>query len=288
MNPSFKKAFVCGWPIAHSRSPQIHQFWLKQFQISGSYEKIAVKPEDFVNFLQTIKADGYCGGNVTIPHKETALACVSRTDDAATKIGAVNTLWLEEGEWVGGNTDWLGFTANLDECAPGWDKPEKLERPAVILGAGGAARGIVYALVMRGFKDIVLVNRTIEAAQRLALDFSLPSPVVSLSDLDQVSGDLSLLINTTSLGMDGKQPLPDSVVRLIGRVSKKTIASDIVYIPLETEFLAKARHAGLVSVDGLGMLLHQAVPGFQQWFGVKPEVTSKLRNLVISGIEGHK
>lgn len=280
MAERMKKAFVTGHPIAHSRSPKIHGFWLKQYGIDGSYEPIDVAPDDFAGFLAGLQAQGFRGGNVTIPHKETAFALVQRRDDAAEEIGAVNTLWFDDGILCGGNTDAHGFAANLDEHAPGWAQ----NGPAVVLGAGGAARAIIHSLKTRGVKDIRIVNRTLSRAQELAHRFGAGVSAHGMDATDELLGDAGSLINTTALGMHGNEGLAADPARLPGHA----IVTDIVYVPLETPLLAAARQRGLKTVDGLGMLLHQAVPGFEHWFGMRPQVTPALREMIVADLEGVK
>jgi shikimate dehydrogenase len=271
------KAFVTGFPIKHSRSPLIHGFWLNALGIDGSYEPIEVKPEDFAAFAASLAENGFAGGNVTIPHKEAAHAAADSLDAAATAIGAVNTLWFENGKLRGGNTDAYGFAANLDDYAPGWDNADT----ALVLGAGGASRAVIHALLSRGFSKVTVVNRTASRADELAAHFG---PAVSASGWDGAQervADAGLIINTTSLGMSGHDD--DGGFPLDLRVaSKGAIATDIVYVPLKTPFLKGAEEAGLRTVDGLGMLLHQAVPGFERWFGQKPEVTAALREHILA------
>lgn len=273
---STPNAFVCGHPIAHSRSPLIHGHWLETLGIAGSYRAVDVAPEAFPAFLASFGENGFVGGNVTIPHKEAAFALAERRDAAAEAIGAVNTLWLEDGVLCGGNTDAYGFAANLDEQAPGWERLG----PALVLGAGGAARAVVHALQRRGVRDIGIVNRTAERAAALAASFGGGVTAHGLEAYGELAADAGLLVNTTSLGMkDGRlaadpQALP-----------AHALVTDLVYVPLETPLLAAARRHGLATADGLGMLLHQAVPGFERWFGVRPDVTPELRALVTADIE---
>ena len=269
-----KKAFVTGHPIAHSRSPRIHGHWLEKYGIDGSYGAIDVAPTEFAAFLAGLRKNGYRGGNVTIPHKEVAFARVERRDEAAEMIGAVNMLWLDDGVLWGGNSDWIGFAGNLDEHAPGWDK----NGPAVVLGAGGASRAVIHALKVRGVRDIRIVNRTLARAQELADRFG--ADVTAHGAVRGLLGDAGLLINTTALGMHGDTTLAADPAGLPGHA----IVSDIVYVPLETPLLAAARARNLKTVDGLGMLLHQAVPGFERWFGKRPEVTPELRNMIVADI----
>lgn len=280
MAERLKKAFVTGHPVIHSRSPKIHGFWLRRYGIDGSYEAIDVAPENFSEFLTGLGEGGFCGGNVTIPHKEAAFALAQRRDDAAEEIGAVNTLWFENGILHGGNTDAHGFAANLDEYAPGWTQ----NGPAVVLGAGGASRAVIHALKKHGVNDIRVVNRTLARAQELRDRFGEGVSAHSLAAAGELLGDAGLLVNTTALGMHGNEGLAADPARL----PEHAIVTDIVYVPLETPLLAAARQRGLKAVDGLGMLLHQAVPGFEHWFGKRPQVTPELRALVVADLGGSK
>ena len=274
-------AFVIGYPIRHSRSPLIHGYWLQQAGLQGRYDAIEVAPADLSSFVAALKdgSSGLVGGNVTIPHKEAVLALVDDVDDIARQIGAANTLWLEDGRLMATNTDSHGFAANLDEHAPGWDAG----RTAVILGAGGASRAVIHAVLSRGFEKVGVVNRTVERAKALMDSFG---PCVAAYGMDELYGLLAaadLFVNTTSLGMDGLEvPDIDFTVMADG-----ALVTDIVYIPLETPILAMARRQGMRTVDGLGMLLHQAVPGFAKWFGLIPEVTPELRRLIVKDMETH-
>ncbi|MDR3374738.1 MAG: shikimate dehydrogenase [Ancalomicrobiaceae bacterium] len=265
------RAFIVGWPVAHSRSPLIHGYWLKQFDLAGSYERVAVAPADIGTFLAEMPASGFVGGNVTVPHKEAAFAAASRRDAVATLLGAANTLWMEGGQLCAGNTDAIGFLANLDASAPGWDAADGR---AVVLGAGGAARSVVWALLSRGL-DVAVVNRTVSRAEELVARFG-GGRAYDWDALPGLLGDAGLLVNTTSLGMHGHAAAPVDLAPLPG----EAFVSDIVYVPLETPLIAAARAGGYRTVDGLGMLLHQAVPGFERWFGVRPQVTAELRALV--------
>jgi len=265
-----KKAFVIGHPIAHSRSPLIHGTWLAEYGVNGSYEAIDVSPDALPGFFERLRAGEFAGGNVTIPHKEAVFVLCDHVDDLARKIGAVNTLIFRDGKVHGTNTDYLGFLGNLDAGAPGWD--ERLENIAV-LGAGGAARAIIVALQNRGVGHIHLFNRTLATAVRLAEElggnisaheygfFNVPAPV------------LQLVVNTSAVGMHGTRF--DEID--LSRLPNSAVVTDIVYTPLETPLLADAKAQNLRTVDGLGMLLHQAVPGFAAWFGVTPQVTPQLR-----------
>ncbi|WP_054311922.1 shikimate dehydrogenase [Mesorhizobium sp. 1M-11] len=270
------KAFVIGHPIAHSRSPKIHGHWLKTYGIAGSYEAIDVAPADLPAFLSALAERGFSGGNVTIPHKEDVFATVKRRDAAAEQIGAINTLWLENGELCGGNTDAHGFAANLDEHAPGWAS----NGPVLVLGAGGAARAIIHALKERNVGDIRVVNRTKARAEELRDQFGASVSAHGSEAIAELSADAGLLINTTALGMHGNEGLPADPAGLPAHA----VVTDIVYVPLETPLLAAARLRGLKTVDGLGMLLHQAVPGFERWFGKRPEVTPELRAIIVADL----
>ncbi len=270
-----KKAFICGWPVAHSRSPVIHRYWLRQLGIKGDYLKQPVQAENLPDFLKNIANKGFVGGNVTLPHKEQAFALADVVDQHARALGAVNTLWLEDEKLHGSNTDGYGFLANLDQHAKGWD--ERNDMAAIVLGAGGAARAIVHAIQSRGFSEIHLINRTRSRAVAIAGHFSRGITPHIWEELPALMPNCALLVNTTSLGMDGKAELEIDLAPL----PKKCLVSDIVYMPLETALLKQARALGLKNVDGLGMLLHQAVPGFEKWFGARPVVDDALRRLVI-------
>ncbi|TPL82702.1 shikimate dehydrogenase [Mesorhizobium sp. B2-3-14] len=276
MAETSKKAFVTGHPIKHSRSPMIHGHWLAKHGIDGSYQAIDVAPENFAEFLATLQANGYRGGNVTIPHKEAAFAGAARRDHAADEIGAVNTLWFEDGTLWGGNTDGHGFAANLDDHAPGW----AANGPAVVLGAGGAARAVIHALKARGLGDIRIVNRTLARAIELRDRFGAGVSAHPLAATGELLRDAGLLVNTTALGMQGNGDLAADPRDL----PAYAVVNDIVYVPLETPLLAAARARGLKTVDGLGMLLNQAVPGFERWFGVRPKVTAELRALIVADL----
>ena len=271
---TLRRACVMGHPVAHSRSPMIHGYWLKTLGIEGAYELKDLPPEEFGSFVQNLKGHGYVGGNVTIPHKEAAYRLVAARDAAAESVGAVNTLWLENGRLLGGNSDTHGFIANLDERAPRWDVPGCR---AVVLGAGGAARSAVYALRERGV-EVHVVNRTAARAEELAKRFgALPATWNSVSRL---LGDADLLVNCTSLGMAGKEPLEIDLAPL----KPGAVVYDVIYVPLETALLAQARRRGHRTVDGLGMLLQQAGFGFRKWFGGDPQVTPELRAMLEADI----
>jgi shikimate dehydrogenase len=264
-------ACLIGWPAAHSRSPLIHHYWLRTLGIEGGYVIEAVPPDEFKDFLFRLSLRGFVGANVTIPHKERALA-LSKPDARARAVGAANTLWFADGDLCSTNTDVEGFINNLDAWAPGWDSVED----ALVLGAGGSARAVLFGLLERGIKRIHLVNRTVARAQALADQFGERVNPVARDELGVLLPRAGRLVNTTSLGMKGQPPLEIDVARL----PPHAVVVDNVYVPLETPLLAAARAQGLRTADGLGMLLHQAVRGFELWFGRRPEVTAELRALV--------
>lgn len=274
-------AFVTGWPVKHSRSPIIHRYWLKKYGIAGDYRAEAVEPTGFADFIAALKqpASIFRGGNVTIPHKEMALALADRPDELAQEIGAANTLWMADGALHAMNTDSYGFTANLDQARPGWDRAST----AVILGAGGASRAVIQSLRDRGLSEIHVVNRTLPRARELSDRFGSHVIAHAWEELQEVLVGAGLFVNTTSLGMDGSAaPMID-----FGRLASDALVTDIVYVPLKTPFMLQAEEQGFDTVDGLGMLLHQATPGFEKWFGARPEVDSDLRALVVADLEKH-
>jgi shikimate dehydrogenase len=271
------KACVIGWPVAHSRSPLIHRFWLERLKIAGSYESAAVAPPDFPAFLRGLARQGFVGGNVTLPHKQTAFALCDAPTATAARLKAVNTLWIEAGKLWGDNTDAAGFLGALDQDAPGWNANPGT---ALVLGAGGAARAIVHALQLRGARRIFLANRTRARAAEIAAGFGTPVEVVDFGDLPDAMEGAGLFVNTTSLGMRGQPPLNLDLAPLPAHA----VVSDIVYVPLETSLITAAKTRGLRTVSGIGMLLHQAVPGFERWFGIRPHVTGELRGLVEADI----
>jgi len=272
-----RAACVIGWPVRHSRSPLIHGYWIAQYKLDAVYRCEEIAPEAFADFLSRLASHGYAGANITIPHKEAALA-MSEPDDRARAVGASNTLWYENGRLHSTNTDVEGFTANLDACVPGW---EQRAGEAVVLGAGGSARAIVYGLIERGIGKIQVVNRTPERAEALRARFGPAVQPAHGSALPHLLTRAGLVVNTTSLGMAGQPPLAIDLAPLPGHA----VVADLVYAPLETPLLAAARARGLATADGLGMLLYQAVRGFQLWFGVRPEVTPQLRAVVETDLE---
>jgi shikimate dehydrogenase len=266
-----RAACLIGWPAAHSRSPLIHHYWLRTLGIEGGYVIEAVPPDEFYDFVLRLSIRGFVGANVTIPHKERALA-LSAPDARARAVGAANTLWYEDGELRSTNTDVEGFINNLDASAPGWDKADD----ALVLGAGGSARAVVFGLVERGIKRVHLVNRTMERARALADQFGASVLPATWEAIDELLPRAGLLVNTTSLGMHGQPALEIDV----GLLPQNAVVADLVYVPLQTPLLVAARARGLKTADGLGMLLHQAVRGFELWFGQRPTVTPELRALV--------
>ncbi|EJF90983.1 shikimate dehydrogenase [Bartonella tamiae] len=313
------KAFVVGYPIGHSRSPHIHQTWLERYQCEGSYESLEITPQYFPKFLKNLKKHQFCGGNVTLPHKHVAFQIAEKKDDVSIMIGAANTLWYENEILCAGNTDAYGFSKNLDDYAPGWAGDV-----AIVLGAGGASRAVIYALKKRGFERIYLYNRTFSRAQELVDHFGAPLHAYEWQKRQEFLPEADLIVNTTPLGMttspinsfditknkQSKNSLNSTTfdhddmsfhseqtsknlhydnfeaLNLIDFDSAKSslLVTDIVYTPLQTPFLCQAQAYGLKTVDGLGMLLHQAVPGFEHWFGIKPKVDDDLRMKILRNI----
>lgn len=271
MTEGHKSVCIIGYPVAHSRSPLIHNYWIKQLGLDAEYRREEVTPDKLADFVKNLRDHGYVGANITVPHKEAVLA-LTAPDERARAVGAANTLWYDDGTLRSTNTDVEGFLANLDSATPGWDRG--LEN-AVVLGAGGGARAVIFALLAREVQRVYLVNRTIERAKALQKQFG---PRVKSAAWDEITGLLGgagLLVNTTTLGMVGQPRLEINL-----RCPASLVVADLVYTPLETKLLSVARERGLRTADGLGMLLHQAVRGFQLWFGVKSEVTAELRALV--------
>lgn len=264
-------ACLIGWPAAHSRSPLIHKYWLKSFDIDGDYRTEAVEPAAFADFIGGLKARGYSGANVTIPHKEQALA-LSMPDARARAVGAANTLYFNNGALQSTNTDVEGFIGNLDASAPGWDSADEV----LVLGAGGSSRAVIFGLIERGIRRVHLANRTASRTQLLADQFGAQVQPLAWDAVAGVLPRVKLLVNTTSLGMKGQPPLDIDV----GALPAGATVADLVYVPLETDLLKAAKARGLKTADGLGMLLHQAVRGFELWFGKRPAVTPELRALV--------
>ncbi len=274
-----KRACVIGWPIEHSRSPLIHGYWLRRYGIDGAYTKEAVRPEDVAAFLQYLAVHGLSGCNVTVPHKEAALVAAAEKHASALAVGAANTLWLDGGRLHAANTDTYGFMTHLAQRAPQW---QRRDAPVAILGAGGAARAIVHGFLQAGVGEVRIFNRSRPRAEALAQHFGQCVKVLDWDERGIASRECAALVNTTTVGMKGQGTLDID----FNGFNPDCVVSDIVYVPLETELLAAARIAGLKTVDGLGMLLHQAVPGFEKWFGVRPEVTDELYDLIVRDIEG--
>jgi shikimate dehydrogenase len=272
MQDKLKSACVIGWPIEHSRSPLIHNYWIKQYGLDAQYRREPVPPERLAEFLAHLADHGYVGANVTVPHKEAALA-LSQPDALARAVGAANTLWLEAGVLRSTNTDVEGFVANLDAAAPGWDRGLDA---AVVLGAGGAAQAVVFGLIQRNVRRVRVVNRSFDRARALRDRFGPQVEPVRLADRAAALSGARLLVNATTLGMAGQPPLAVDPTPL----SPDAVVADIVYVPLVTPLLAAARARGMRTADGLGMLLFQAVAGFARWFGVRPRVEPDLRALV--------
>ncbi len=263
-------AGVMGWPVSHSRSPALHNFWLREYGIDGAYVPLAVAPDSFERALGALSLLGFAGVNVTVPHKEAAFAAVDETDRLARRIGAVNTIVFDHGRARGSNTDAFGFVESLRTRAPGWSGAVG---PAVVLGAGGAARAIVAALQDEAAPEIRIVNRTAARAARLVAEFGSPLTAVAWRDCADALDGAALVVNTTTLGMTGNPPLELALDRL----PRDAVVNDIVYVPPMTPLLTAAAARGNPVVGGLEMLLHQARPGFALWFGAEPEVTDALR-----------
>ncbi len=278
-NKNTIRAGVLGWPISHSLSPRLHGFWLKQFNIDGEYHSFAVEPKDFKETVRSLTAGGYAGFNVTLPHKEAAFELVDETTATARQIGAVNTIVCHgNGLLKGDNTDAFGFINNIKATISSW-KPDRA--PALVLGAGGAARAVIAALLDENVPEIRICNRTRERAEELAAHFG-NLVIVDWAARSEACDGAGLLVNTTTLGMVGKPTLEMS----INDLNADAVVNDIVYVPLKTDLLKAAETHGYRIVDGLGMLLHQARPGFEAWFGKRPDVTAELRAHVLDGL-GH-
>ncbi|WP_036283811.1 shikimate dehydrogenase [Methylocystis sp. ATCC 49242] len=275
-NHRFLLAGVMGWPISHSRSPKIHNYWMSQYGIDGVYVPLAIEPGKLEAALRALPALCFAGCNLTIPHKEAALNFLDRIEPAAARIGAVNCVVVgQDGELIGRNYDGYGFIASLREAAPDWGAARA---PCVVIGAGGGARAIVSGLIEAGAREIRLFNRTMERAKALAADFGGPVRACAWQERHEALAGAGLLVNTTSQGMVGQQPLDLSLAAL----PATALVADIVYAPLETPLLAEARRMGATAVDGLGMLMHQARPAFRDWSGVMPEATPELRARIVA------
>ena len=273
-----RAACLIGWPAAHSRSPLIHHHWLRELQIDGGYSIEAVPPEGFADFAMNLAHHGYIGGNVTIPHKERVLQ-LAQCDQRARAVGAANTLYYVDDVLHATNTDVEGFIDNLDASSPGWDKATD----ALVLGAGGSARAVVFGLLERGIARIHLANRSIDRAQALAAQFGDRVMPIAWDAIPAAMDRAGLLVNTTSLGMTGQPALLIDLAAL----PDHAVVADLVYVPLTTPLLAAASARGLRTADGLGMLLQQAVRGFELWFGQRPQVTAELRMILERDLQPH-
>ncbi|MCF4096921.1 shikimate dehydrogenase [Maritalea mediterranea] len=273
-----KKAFVTGNPIKHSKSPRLHGAWLQKYQIDGSYEAVETDEASFKDLIAAIRAEEWQGGNVTLPHKQLAFDQCDQLTPTATNIGAVNTIWRKGNQIWGDNTDGYGFVANLDHQILGWDQNRGV---AIILGAGGAARAILYALVEKGYKKIYLLNRTLARAEQLAAEFDGTITPQTLDQFNQLAPNADFVVNTSAVGMQGSRFENLDVDKL----PKSAIVTDIVYTPLMTPLLQDAEAHGLKIATGMGMLVFQAVPGFERWFGQKPEVDQQLMDKMLAEIE---
>lgn len=275
MNNTFTMAGVMGWPAAHSRSPAIHNHWIRQYNLNGAYGLFPVNPNDLEAAIRGIQALRLAGSNITIPHKVEAMKFMDWVDPLAQRMGAINTIVVQaDGALHGFNNDGFGFLESLREAQPSW---HAAAGPTVILGAGGAARAIVVSLIDAGATEIRLLNRTRSKADELAEEFGAPVAAFNWSERREALAGAALLINTTNQGMHGQPALDIELTQL----PTSALVSDAIYIPLETSLLAAARLRGNTTVNGLGMLLHQARPAFRAWFGVMPEVTPELHQAII-------
>ncbi|MGB0512026.1 MAG: shikimate dehydrogenase [Paracoccaceae bacterium] len=267
---------ILGYPIHHSKSPRMHGYWLDQAGVLGYYVPLEIHPDNFEDALKNMPKQGFRGANVTIPHKERALEIADYVSERAKRIGAANTLYFDaDGKIHADNTDGYGFITNLKKGAPEWNAKAG---PALVLGAGGAARAILDALITEETPKLYLTNRTKERAQALASEFGDTVEVLDWDNKNVVFSEVKTLINTTSLGMNGKGDLGLDFSQLTSAIT----VTDIVYTPLETDLLKHAKQRGCTCVDGLGMLIYQGIPGFSNWFGVAPKVTDELRELLLS------
>jgi shikimate dehydrogenase len=269
-------ACVMGWPAKQSRSPKLHGYWIKRYNIDGDYRVVEIPPEEFPAFVQGLAKNGFVGGNVTMPHKDVAFA-LSEPDERARAVGAANTLWLDNGKLRATNTDVEGFIGALDVNAPGWDRSTDT---AVVLGAGGASRAVICGLIERGIKTIHVVNRTAAKAAAAKERFGSAVHPATWEDVPRLLDGAKLLINACSLGMKGQPELKID----LSPMAKDAVVADIVYVPLKTKLLEAAAERGFRTSDGLDMLLYQAVRGFTLWFGKKPEVTKELRNMLAADV----
>ena len=276
MTDQTRVACVMGWPAKQSRSPKLHGYWIKRYNIDGDYRVAEIPPEEFPAFVQSLAKNGYVGGNVTMPHKEVAFA-LSEPDERARAVGAANTLWLDNGKLRATNTDVEGFIGALDANAPGWDRNTDT---AIVLGAGGASRAVICGLIERGIKTIHVVNRTAAKAAAAKERFGSAVHPATWDDVPRLLKGAKLLINASSLGMKGQPELKID----LSPMAKDAVVADIVYVPLKTKLLEAAQQRSFKTSDGLDMLLYQAVRGFTLWFGKKPEVTKELRDMLAADV----
>ena len=274
----FLLAGVMGWPVMHSRSPKLHQYWFEKYGLAGAYVPLAVKPEGLKAALRGLPALCFSGCNLTIPHKQAAMAIMDEVDNVARKIGAISCVVVRpDGSLFGSNNDWFGFIHNIEQTYPSWRADAG---PVVVVGAGGGARAVVYGLAERGAREIRLVNRTFERAQKLAAEIGGPITVLPWQERHVSLAGAAMVVNATSQGMIGNLALDLNLAKL----PKNALVADIIYIPRETPLLAAARARGHATINGLGMLLHQGRPAWKAWFGIEPEVTPELRALIAATI----
>jgi len=276
----FLLAGVMGWPVMHSRSPLMHNHWFRQHGLAGTYVPLAIEPQGLAAALKALRPLGFAGCNLTIPHKQQAMTIVDEVDTVAKRIGAISCVVVRpDGSLAGTNNDWFGFVHNLKQEQPGWRADAG---PVVVLGAGGGSRAVCYGLMQEGAKEIRLVNRTFVRAKGIAGEFGGPIQALPWEQRHDALEGAALVVNATSQGMVGQPALN---LRL-DKLSKTALAADIIYIPLETPFLAAARQRGNRTANGLGMLLHQGRPAWQMWFGIEPVVTAELRSMMEKSIQG--
>lgn len=278
MTAHIPHAYVIGNPVKHSRSPLIHRYWLKHYDLAGSYDLAELAPDELKPFMDKLRDEDNAGTNVTLPYKRDVMPYLDDIDEDARNVGAVNTIYKNGTKLLGTNTDVYGFLTHLSNSASNWQKTTKT---VVIIGAGGAARAILSAMKKSRLDNVYIANRTISRATDLAREIYPQAKPVEMAKLEGVLGVCDLIINTTSLGMTGQPPLELNVSAL----PSHCVVVDIVYAPLKTRLLQQAENCGLIAVDGLGMLLHQAVRGFELWFGTRPQVTDELRQLVVKSLD---